>query len=341
MTLRTARSLILLITSMWLAVVSCAAFGDEIDDAQQLVRQGNLNQALERVNAYLASRPKDARARFLKGVILTEQNKTAEAIKVFTALTEDYPELPEPYNNLAVLYAQQQQYDKARHALEMAIQTHPSYATAHENLGDIYAKLASQAYDRALQLDKNNTAAQMKLSLIKEIFPINSRVQRPAAKTEATRPLAVPPAKPAAATPTPPAATDKAPSPVPVEKAPEPSSKAHPDATQALKAVQDWARAWSAQNVAEYLAYYGPDFKPPHGQSRSAWEKMRRERLTAPKRIQVTLSDLKPRVLDENRIAVTFRQRYHADHLDSTTTKTLVLRRSGEKWLIEQERVGS
>ena len=66
------------------------------------------------------------KGRFLKGVILTEQNKTGEAIKVFTALTEDYPELPEPYNNLAVLYASQQQYDKSRQALELAIQT-PSF----------------------------------------------------------------------------------------------------------------------------------------------------------------------------------------------------------------------
>lgn len=354
MTLRTACTLISLLASLWLAAASFPAFGDEIDDAQQLVRQGNLNQALERVNAYLASRPKDARARFLKGVILTEQNKTAEAIRIFTALTEDYPELPEPYNNLAVLYAQQQQYDKARHALEMAIQTHPSYATAHENLGDIYAKLASQAYDRALQLDKNNTAAQMKLSLIKEIFPINSRLQRPAAKAEATRPAAPPaaakpaPATPAAATPATvpaPAAAEKAPAPAPAqnapEKAPEPSSKARPDATDAaLKAVHGWARAWSAQNVAEYLSYYGPEFKPPRGQSRGEWEKTRRERITAPKRIQVTISDLKPRVLDDDRIAVTFRQRYEAERLDSTVTKTLVLRRHGEKWLIEQERVG-
>jgi tetratricopeptide (TPR) repeat protein len=89
---------------------------------------------------------------------------------VFTALTEDYPELPEPYNNLAVLYASQGNYEKAKSALELAIHTHPSYATAHENLGDIYAQLASRAYDRALQLDKTNTAAQTKLAMVKELF---------------------------------------------------------------------------------------------------------------------------------------------------------------------------
>jgi tetratricopeptide (TPR) repeat protein len=94
---------------------------------------------------------------------------------VFSKLTEDYPELPEPYNNLAVIYAQQKQYDKAKQALEMAIRTHPSYATAHENLGDIYARLASQAYDKALQIDSSNSSAQNKLALIRDLMSTASR----------------------------------------------------------------------------------------------------------------------------------------------------------------------
>jgi tetratricopeptide (TPR) repeat protein len=108
--------------------------------------------------------------RFIKGVIYSESGKPNDAIATFTKLTEDYPELPEPYNNLAVLYASQNQLDKARTALEMAIRTNPSYSTAHENLGDVYAKLASQAYSKALQLDSNNQAVQPKLSLIRELF---------------------------------------------------------------------------------------------------------------------------------------------------------------------------
>ena len=69
----------------------------------------------------------------------------------------------------------QKQYDKARTALEMAIRTHPSYSIAHENLGDVYAKLASQAYDKALQLDSSNTATQTKLSMIKELISTSSK----------------------------------------------------------------------------------------------------------------------------------------------------------------------
>ncbi len=343
------------------ATASLPARADELQDIQALVKQGNHAQALERVNSYLASRPKDAQGRFLKGVILTEQNKSAEAIKVFTALTEDYPELPEPYNNLAVLYASQQQYDKSRQALELAIQTHPSYATAHENLGDIYAKMASQAYDRALQLDKSNTAAQTKLSLIKEIFPVNSRHQRPSAKTSAATPIttkpttvavapvAAPAAKPATPAPAP-IATPAAPPAKPVEKVIEkptekPTEKADKpkqDPTQGiLGMLNNWAHAWSNKSVGEYLGYYAADFKTPKGEPRAEWEKFRKERIQAPKKIQVGLSGVKITMKDDTHASVTFRQHYKADTLNSATTKTLVLVKSGDKWLIQQERVGA
>jgi len=147
-----------------------AAPADDLRDAQKLYGQGKVQPAMDKVDQFLKAQPRDPQGRFLKGLLLTEQHRTDDAIKVFTGLTEDYPELPEPYNNLAVLYASQGNYDKAKSALELAIHTHPSYATAHENLGDIYAQLASRAYDRALQLDKNNATAQTKLAMVKELF---------------------------------------------------------------------------------------------------------------------------------------------------------------------------
>ncbi|WP_427911759.1 tetratricopeptide repeat protein [Ramlibacter sp. MMS24-I3-19] len=160
--------------------VSSLAQADEYADVTQLLRQGKPSEALARADRYLAGKPRDPQMRFLRGVILTEQGNTADAVSVFTKLTEDYPELPEPYNNLAALYAGQGQFDKARSALEMAIRINPSYATAHENLGDVYAKLASQAYSRALQLDRGNTTVQPKLALIGELFAPGARADRPA-----------------------------------------------------------------------------------------------------------------------------------------------------------------
>ncbi len=143
------------------------AYADEIADVGKLAKAGKVVEALSKANEYLAKHPADPQMRFMKGVLLTEQNKSEEAIAVFTKLTEDYKDLPEPYNNLAVLYAASGQYDKARIALEKAIRTNPSYMTAYENLGDVYGKMASQAYDKALALGANNTPAKSRLTLLR------------------------------------------------------------------------------------------------------------------------------------------------------------------------------
>ena len=169
------------------AAPAWAAPADDLKEAQKLYGQGKLQPALDKVEVFLKAQPRDPQGRFLKGLVLTEQKRIPEAIQVFTGLTEDFPELPEPYNNLAVLYASQGNYDKAKSALELAIHTHPSYATAHENLGDIYAQLASRAYDRALQLDKNNTTAQVKLAMVKDLFSSQKAAGTPRPATEAPK----------------------------------------------------------------------------------------------------------------------------------------------------------
>ncbi|MCL4472248.1 MAG: tetratricopeptide repeat protein [Gammaproteobacteria bacterium] len=350
-----------------LASLSCAflvsfthpAHSDELQDINKLYKQGQHDKALERLESYLTSRPKDAQGpkiaqgRFLKGVILAEQGKNAEAVQIFTRLTEEYPELPEPYNNLAVLYASQGQYDKARHALEMAINTHPSYATAHENLGDIYAKMASQAYDKALQLDKSNVTAQTKLALVKELFSPGGRVNRAPVKTT---PLAV-----TASAPTPtaparteppklapaPATTPQAPAAAPMAKTeqakpqPAPAEQSKSDSeTSVLNTLNGWAKAWSSKNVSAYLAHYAKDFKTPRGENRASWEKTRKDRISKPKSIQVDIDSPRVTVSDATHASVTFKQVYKSAALQISTQKTLDLVKSGDKWLIQQERIG-
>jgi len=82
-----------------------------------------------------------------------------------------------------VLHAAQGQFEKAREALEMAVRTNPGYAIAHENLGDVYARLAGQSYGRAQQLDGANTTAAPKLALIRQLFPAAAKgAPQPAAK---------------------------------------------------------------------------------------------------------------------------------------------------------------
>lgn len=158
-----------LLTSI--AFVAVLAFGalpahaDEISDADLLLRAGRATQALEKIDAYLAQKPNDMQARFLKGVILAEQKRENEAIEVFVRLTQDNPEYAEPYNNLAVLYAAKGNLEGARKALETAVRVNPKYITAQENLGDVYARLAVAAYERAAALGPTKeTQAKLRLS---------------------------------------------------------------------------------------------------------------------------------------------------------------------------------
>ena len=303
-----------------------AARADDIEEAQKLLKAGQSQQALERVNKALATNSKEPQARFLKGVILTEQGKQGEAIEIFTKLTQDYPNLPEPYNNLAVIYAAQGQYEKARTSLEQSIRTHPTYATAYENLGDVYAKLASQAYGKALQLDASNTAAQNKLSLVREL--VREPGAKPAAVAAATE---TPKETPKAAAP---AATVAAVAP----KAPEkPAADASADV---LKAVNGWAQAWSKKDTDGYLGYYAKDFKTPGGESRAEWEKTRRERIGAAKSISVALESPKVTMRGAQQASVSFRQTYKSDKLTSKNRKTLELVKVDNRWLIKEEKAG-
>jgi tetratricopeptide (TPR) repeat protein len=178
-----------LIPALLLAVLVGAAHADDYGDVNTLLRQGKADQALTKADAYIAGKPRDPQMRFLRGVILTEQGKQAEATAAFTQLTQDFPELPEPYNNLAALYAAQSQFDQARAALEMAIKLNPDYATAQENLGDVYVRLAGQAYNRALKLDAANASVPPKLVLIRELVTgAPAPAQLPAAPAPARKP---------------------------------------------------------------------------------------------------------------------------------------------------------
>jgi tetratricopeptide (TPR) repeat protein len=367
------RPLLTALLAAGLCLASAPLRADNLQDAQRLLKQGQLQPALDKTDQALAAKPKDAQARFLKGLILTEMNRPNDAIVVFTQLTEDYPELPEPYNNLAVIYAQMRQYDKAKAALEMAIRTHPSYATAHENLGDIYARLASQAYDKALQLDSSNTTAQNKLAMIRDLMgtasrPSAAKISTPAsskpatvvAAAPATTPAPPPPVAPApvAASPTPapaaaPVATAQkpaAPAPSPEKAAeaekqatakPVPAAKPAPASNAEIETlVKAWAGAWSRKDVKAYLGHYGRDFRPAEGQDRAAWEKERRARIDKPGTIQVEVENLRISQEEPDRAVARFRQHYRSGGLNISSNKSLVLLRRDGRWQIQQERVG-
>jgi tetratricopeptide (TPR) repeat protein len=350
------------VRALFLAAATCGAVlpalaAIEHEEVDKLMQAGKLDEALTKADAFLKDKPRDPQMRFLKGVIQLDTGKRNEAIAAFTQLTLDAPELPEPYNNLAVIYASQNQFDKARSALESAIRTNPSYATAQENLGDVYARLASQAYSKALQLDQNNTAVQPKLAVIRTLFTptppgakptalVASAAPVPTAKAPAPAPApaAPPPPVKVAAAPAPVAAAPKAPEAKAPEAAPAPAPAPAPAASTASNAevesaVRAWASAWASQDMDRYLAAYGPDFTPTGGQSRKGWEEDRRARIVGKSSISVNIENLAIKVDGQNATAK-FRQIYRADNLNVSSRKTLDLQRSGNQWHIRKESVG-
>lgn len=337
---------------------------DAISDVNGLMKSGQLSEALSKADAALTQAPRDKQLRFLKGVLLTELNRPNDAIVVFTKLTEDFPELPEPYNNLAVLFAANGQYDKARAALEMAIRTNPTYATAHENLGDVYAKLASQAYDKALQLDSSNTTAKSKLTMIRTLVGTTGSASDTGTKSVAANTPTKTTASAAQAAKT---ATDAMAKPqakieavkldtraaAKTEAKADSKTDAKTDEIQSAKSlggdaqrdevlgvVNAWAKAWSAKDMTGYLGYYVSDYHPANKQSHKAWAEDRRVRIEDKGKISVRV-DAPKVAIDGTTATVRFRQQYVSNQLHSNGPKTLVLTKQSGRWQIRQEHAGS
>jgi len=145
-------------------------YAQSLKDARTLIAEKKYPEAIEVLDKLHTQRPREPQARFLKGLALADSGKTDEAIATFQAVLGDYPELPEPHNNLAVLYAQKGQYGLARDELEAAISAAPDYVVAYENLGDIYARLAALNYEKAAARDARNRTAPAKLKLVREVL---------------------------------------------------------------------------------------------------------------------------------------------------------------------------
>ena len=320
-----------------------------------LMEQGNPTKAMKQLDGFLTSNPDHAEARFLKGLILVNQDQLEDAIKIFEALTKDYPELPEPYNNLAVSYSALGRFDDARKALQSAITTHPSYATAHENLGNIYAMMAADAYNHALSLDKENTAARDKLALMSDLFSVGTLNAKPRKPIKQAKTQTPPPAQPVAAPPTPAAKPQPQPAvepaPVAAEPVEEDSELAmlmedEPDAAEdnlsaleqsILATARQWAQAWSTKDSENYLTHYHSQFKPSRGLSRSSWEEQRKQRIAKPRFIEIEVLDAEITVENENQAKIEFLQTYRSNTYNDESRKYLRMKKEGGNWKIVRE----
>ncbi len=377
----TRRWVVMLLTVIFFTAASSPLLAEmEISQIQGLMNEGKLDQALKETDTLLLKDKSNVQALFLKGLILTRMNQLPKAEEIFLQLTQNSPELPEPYNNLAVIYASRGEYDKAREALLKAINTHPTYATAHENIGDIYAKMASQAYNQALELDSGNVAAREKLSMVNELFsvpaastaqlaaatpvpapvvpatpepePVVTRTTAPAPSPAPAVPATKPESKPEPAPAPVAVAPTPAPTPAPVAAAPSPATAPSPVTTPApeddtlvteaiTNSVNGWARAWSDQDPDTYINWYAKDYTPGPDISRPDWEAQRRARLVSPRSIKVGISGLRVIRHGDEHAQASFVQDYQSDTYHDTVNKTLLFRLLNGRWLIVQEKSDS
>lgn len=126
-------------------------------------------QALTELDKDVASQPRNAQARFQRGVALAGLGRSDDAIVAFSQMTQDFPELPEPYINLAALYAERGELLRARDSLIMANRVAPENALAQSNLGDVYVRLAAQSYQSALKLNPKNATARARLDALPDL----------------------------------------------------------------------------------------------------------------------------------------------------------------------------
>jgi tetratricopeptide (TPR) repeat protein len=307
-----------------IGVSSAVASATELQDVKTLLKDGNLTEALNKANRALAANGTDASMQFVKGLILSEQKRTAEAIEVFSKLTVDHPDYPEPYNNLAVLFATVGQYTKARISLETALKLNPKYTTAQENLGDVYLQSALQSYSDATKNDSASPGLKTKLKNLKTSMGVTLfDPSSTAAKTGSSdSPTIVSDSTAANA------------------KGAGTPKDAQSDRDAVLKAVDQWSRAWAAKDTKTYFSLYADNFKTSNGQSHEAWQKSRRSKIEGKSEIEVQV--LSPSVTIENRTAtVKFQQIYVSGKISSNSRKSLILVNQDGVWRITQEKSDS
>jgi|TARA_B110000037_G_scaffold205913_1_gene251309 hypothetical protein len=264
--------------------------------------------ALEKIKKRLRQTPDEPRLLFYKGVTEAKLNQIDNAIKTYNGLINKYPNLPEPYNNLAVIYAERQELDLAKDTLEKAIKTNSSYSVAHINLGDIYTQMATNAYNMAFEIDKDNKIARNKLKLITELFNYKPNTNEKSIIVEELDAKII---------------------------KIEPRNKSV-DKKKIIEKIAAWKTAWEAKDLDSYFDSYSENFKYPNQMNQEQWEKYRRDRIMNKKEITINISNIKTK-FKKDIVHAIFYQDYKSTGYQQKSKKTLIFEFQANDWKIIEE----
>jgi tetratricopeptide (TPR) repeat protein len=306
-------------------LVSPAAFA--ADSMQQLIVQKQYAKAIQSGEQMLRQTPTDSNTRFLTAYAYQMTGKTDKAIKMYEDLIRDEPQLPEPRNNLAMIFLEQGDYDHASQLLVSAINTRISYAIAYANLSQVYKGIASEAYRRAISQSSETDKYTHDIELTAITWLDSSSTE------SATQIVSLPSATlilpEATVKKTPVAETDSA--------TPSLVNAANLD-TLTIEKVMGWAKAWSSKDFDNYKASYAPDYRDKFN-THAQWVKHRRGRILRPGDIKVEVSNFSVKQRNANKVTVDFTQAFSSPGYSDRVVKRLDFERAGTQWKIAKERV--
>ena len=288
----------LLVTESAFAAVS-------VQDLQQLIEQQRYATAAQNGEQLLQQNAGHAQARFLTAYAFQMNAQQDKAIALYQSLIDDHPAMPEPRNNLAIIYLEQGDYDRASQLLVDAINTHPSYATAYENLSQIYKGIASEAYRRAISESSEPAkySHDIQLSAITQLATVE---QEPLVdEAGGSEPTAI--------------------------------NFANQE-TLLIEQVKLWAQAWSSKDFATYTGFYSSQHRASFD-THAQWLAHRRSRIERPGVISVDISDIQIKWRSGNRAIIDFRQDFDSPRYSDKVIKRLGFSHIGSRWKITEERV--
>jgi len=323
--------------------------------ARALIGQGRDNDAISTLVQLLKNTPDDFQSWFLLGVTQARLRRFHDAVISFGKVAALQPTLAEPHNNLAVIYNELGDFRAAVKELEASLKLRPNYATAHENIGDLYVKLAADAYRKALKEDAN-PALRQRYDRLLHI----RKGHTPKAATGARPVLTIMPT-----TAHNPGAEQNQ---VLAESKTAFESKAvdtihqlsrgqanteikHPQARSAqqvldtqgdikaaMAAVEVWRSAWNRQDLPAYFAAYSRAFDVgTRFKTLQQWQQYKQRVITKRSFIKVTLGHIEAKKLANGEIRLVFLQHFRSDAFNSDDMKEVLLRQSRDGWKIIHE----
>ena len=328
--------------TVFLTLLICFAGFAKADNLEKLVTE-NPSNALQELNKKLETNPEDREMLFFKARAHENLDDTDSASQIYRALIKRYPDQPEPYLNLAKIYADNGSFKAAREVLEQGFNSNKVYSEMYQSVKKLNSHLASQAYLRALNKDVPNESPDLLVAknlafpemIIKEVEVIKE-VKVPVEvikEVEVVKEVKVPVTSVAQAEPTQSSTLN------PTQTAAEPNQINSTLSTpNIIETVKSWAQVWSKQDVSQYISFYAPDYSS-RGKNRTQWIADRKIKIGNKQFIEVKVSDFDQKLTNKGVILVSFSQSYRSDTIFDTVRKQLTFKNFPSGWKIVNERI--